>query len=280
VSHTAPTDHRLSCVLPAFNEAESVADTVVELAGVLARITREFEIIVVDDGSTDDTPRVVRDLCARVPGVSAVTHPVNRGYAAALLSGFAVATLPLVFFTDADGQFDPDDLALLLARIDAADIVVGYRVARQDPRLRLVLSRGFNLIVQRLVGVGLRDVNCAFKMMHREVLRTIPLEGPDFCINAELAAGARRAGLSIVEVGVRHRPRRAGKSAVRPFHVVTSVYGIVKLRRRLRRMPAATAAAMPATVSADTSAPSRRLAGAYRNSTRDVPAGTSTSRNT
>jgi glycosyltransferase involved in cell wall biosynthesis len=230
-------DQRVSCVVPAYNEADCLAHTLPELAAALTRLTREHEIIVVDDGSTDGTARVLAELAQRMP-LHVVTHGANRGYAAALLSGFARASFPLVFFTDSDGQFIPDDLALLLARIDAADIVVGYRVGRCDPWPRLLLSHGFNAIVRALLDVELRDVNCAFKLMRREVLRTLVLEGPDFCISSELAAGARRAGLTVLEVGVRHRRRRAGRSSVRPWHLLTSIYGIAMLRRRLRRLPA------------------------------------------
>ena len=256
-------DQRVSCVVPAYNEADSLPDTLPELAAALMRLTREHEIIVVDDGSTDGTARVLRELAQRMP-LHVVTHGANRGYAAALVSGFTRASFPLVFFTDADGQFMPDDLALLLARIDAADIVVGYRVERRDPWPRLLLSRGFNAIVRALLDVEMRDLNCAFKLMRREVLRTLVLEGPDFCINAEMAAGARRAGLTVVEVGVRHRPRRAGRSSVRPWHLLTSIYGIAMLRRRLQRLPAARAlvtpmgaASSPAPAQLDEGAPQR-----------------------
>src|SRR5262249_8705985 len=154
----------LSCVLPAYNEAESLAATVAGWTSTLATCTREYEVIVVDDGSTDDTPSVLRQLATRHPAMRILVHPTNRGYGAAIAYGFAQASFPLLFFTDADGQYEPHDVHLLLERIDEADLVVGYRFARAETGVRRLLSRGYNFVARHAVGASLRDINCAFKL--------------------------------------------------------------------------------------------------------------------
>jgi glycosyltransferase involved in cell wall biosynthesis len=233
-AHAPPSGRRVSCVLPAYDEAESLPQTVSEWDAALGRLAADHEIIVVDDGSTDDTGLVLRDLAARFARVRVVTHPTNRGYGAALVDGFERAAFPLLFFTDADGQYDPDDLRPFLERIDTADLVVGYRRHRADPAARSLLSRGYNLITRRMLGTSLRDVNCAFKLMRRDAYRRLRLASPGFGINAELALDARRAALAIVELPVRHRPRRAGRSTVRPFHSLAALSALVQIRARRR----------------------------------------------
>jgi dolichol-phosphate mannosyltransferase len=227
---------RVSCVLPAYNEAANLPATVAGWAAALERHTDDYEIIVVDDGSTDDTPAVLRELGARHPRLRVVSHGTNRGYGVAIANGFRHATLPLLFFTDADGQYDPEEISLLLARISDADLVIGYRKRRADPGFRYLLSRGYNLLVRRIVGVSLRDINCAFKLMHRRVFETLGIDARHFMVNAELAVRATAARMTIVEVAVGHQPRRAGRTSVRPHHVVSGIYGLVRLRLRDRRV--------------------------------------------
>jgi glycosyltransferase involved in cell wall biosynthesis len=227
--------HRVSCVFPARNEAECLAHTVAEWAEVLPSFTRDHELIVVDDGSTDGTPALLRELEARYPALRVFTHDRNLGYGAAIATGFARARFPLLFFTDADGQFDPADLRRLLERIGTADLVVGYREPRADPGLRRFVSGGYNAIARHMIGVPLRDINCAFKLLHRDTFARLGVESTDFVINADIAIAARRIGLTIAELPVRHRPRFAGRSTVRLMHVLTSLRGLARLRARERR---------------------------------------------
>jgi glycosyltransferase involved in cell wall biosynthesis len=235
--------HRVSCVLPAYNEAGSLAATIAEWAAMLDRCTGDYEIIVVDDGSTDATPLLLRDLGARYQRLRVLTHGRNLGYGASIANGFAQAVHPLLLFTDADGQYEPEDFPLLLERIDTADVAVGYRLQRTEAGVRHVLSRGYNLFARWLVGVSLRDLNCAFKIMHRDAFQRLGIESTGFAINAELAMKARYAGMTLVEVPVRHRPRHAGRSTVRPVHVLYALWGLAYLRARRGRMPARTRSA-------------------------------------
>jgi len=226
---------RVSCVFPARNEAASLAETVREWAATLDRWTTAYEIIVVDDGSTDDTATVLHDLSSRYPALRVITHGRNLGYGATIARGFAHATFPLLFFTDADGQYDSRDFPRLLDRIDDADVVVGYRRRRADPRVRDLASRGYNLLTRHLLGVPVRDVNCAFKLIQRDAFRALEIEATGFTVNAELVVRARTAGLRIVEMPVRHRARRAGRSTVRPVHVFVTIAGLARLCWRRRR---------------------------------------------
>jgi len=230
----------LSVVIPARDEEGCIASTVEHLHLELRLQNVPHEIIVVDDGSTDGTAALLRDLGAHDERLRVITHADNLGYGAAIAHGFARATFPLVCFSDADGQYDPEDVRAFLERIDGADLVVGYRVRRADSGLRRLLSNGYNVLARLLVGVPLRDLNCAFKLMHRDTFRRLGVESTGFIVNADLVVRARSAGLVIVEVPVRHRPRRAGRSTVRPFHVLSGLVGLAKLRLGQVRVSAQT----------------------------------------
>lgn len=205
----------ISVVLPAYNERPNLEVVVERAVAVLGELVPSFEVIVVDDGSTDGTGAVGRELVARHPGhVRLLTHPANRGYGAALRTGFGRARGELVFYTDADNQFDLAELEHFLPLVVEHDVVVGFRVYRYDPVLRSVLSWIYNRIVRIAFRVRVRDVDCAFKLFRREVLEKITIESDDFFVDAELVAKARRWNFRILEKGVRHYPRMAGETTV------------------------------------------------------------------
>jgi glycosyltransferase involved in cell wall biosynthesis len=220
----------VTCVLPAYNEAECLENTILEWAATLESCTRSFEILVVDDGSTDGSAELLRQLGRRVRTLRVITFETNRGYGAAIANGFAAASFPFACFVDSDGQYDPADLPIMLERMTGADLVVGYRVRRADSGLRRFLSNGYNALARAVIGVAVRDLNCAFKLMPADTLQRLGVTASDFLINADLVLRARNAGLVVAEVPVRHRYRRGGRSKVRPMHIVGALLGLAKLR--------------------------------------------------
>ncbi|MCA9174109.1 MAG: glycosyltransferase [Planctomycetales bacterium] len=209
----------LSLVIPAFNEAEVIEQAVTEATCALAGLVPQYEILVVDDGSTDATSALVEKICQRDSRVKLIRHVENQGYGAALRTGFAAATGDLVAFTDADCQFDLSELDRFLLLARSYDAVCGYRIDRKDGWLRCLYSVVYNLIVRLLLGIRVRDVDCALKVFRRECLLKTTIGTEGFLVNSDLLTQIRRAGGSIVEVGVSHRPRAAGRSTVSVRHV-------------------------------------------------------------
>ncbi len=207
---TARIPGSLSLVLPVHNEEENIRIVVERALEVLPQYADDFEIVPVNDGSRDDSPRILAELAAADPRVKPVHHKANRGYGAALTSGFRAATGDFVMFMDADRQFDIADLALLAPFVGRFDIVAGFRMERHDPLRRRVFAEIFNVTVRILFGVHLRDIDCAFKVFRGDLLRSIELTAPGALINTEIQAKARRQGATLEQVGVHHYPRIAG----------------------------------------------------------------------
>lgn len=223
---------RISVVLPAYNEQENIEKQVRAVDDVLREMRfDDYEILVVDDGSRDRTRSVVEELRAGVPNLKVLVHEKNLGYAKALRTGFTGAGMPLVFYTDSDNQFDVHELKNLLPSIDDYDIVTGFRIYRFDPFSRLVLSWGYNLIVRVLFRIRVRDVDCAFKLFRREIFDRIHIESKKFFVDTEILAKASKLGLKMTEIGVRHYPRTAGQSTVRPSHVLHTLLEIASMWR-------------------------------------------------
>ncbi len=207
-------DGSLSLIIPAYNEAGNIARAIAEADEALPGMVGAYEILVVDDGSRDDTAQVVAQAAATRPQVRLLRHETNRGYGAALRTGFEAARFDRVAFTDADCQFDLRDLAPLVALADRYPLAVGYRADRRDNWRRCLLSRGYNLLVRTLLGTHVRDCDCALKVFRKEALAQLLPEAAGFFVNAEMLARARQCGFPLAEVGVRHRPRYRGASKV------------------------------------------------------------------
>jgi glycosyltransferase involved in cell wall biosynthesis len=205
----------LSLILPAFNEEAGIAEAVREADEALARLAQAYEVLVVDDGSTDGTAAAVIEAARGRPHVRLLGHPRNRGYGAALRSGFEAARFDRIAFTDADCQFHLDDLAVLVPLTEHYPLAVGYRVNRQDPWRRRFISWGYNLLVRRLLGTRVRDCDCALKVFRREALANLLPESRGFFVNTEMLTRARQLGYPVAEAPVGHRPRRHGRSTVR-----------------------------------------------------------------
>jgi glycosyltransferase involved in cell wall biosynthesis len=215
----------LSLVLPAFNEAENIGPMLGLVLGELERLERPWEVIVVDDGSWDDTAARVQELALDYPNIVLIQHGRNLGYGAALRSGFAKARNELVFFTDADLQFQLFELAVLLEQIGGCALVAGYRSPRVDPLHRRLLGRLWSAAMNQFFGVGIRDVNCAYKLIRREALNTLSLRSSGAFINAEIVIGLRDAGFQVEECPVGHQPRPSGCQSGASWRVIVKALG-------------------------------------------------------
>ncbi|MFD3165278.1 glycosyltransferase family 2 protein [Herpetosiphon sp. NSE202] len=217
----------ITVALPAYNEAENIPAMVEEVVNTLESLGRTYEVIVVNDGSRDNTAAVVRELEARYPHVRLVDHEVNQGYGAAVWTGLTSAKTDLVFFTDADRQFDLGELPKLLAKIDQADLVVGYRSPRRDPLMRRLNGWGWSRLVTLLFGYTARDIDCAFKLMQRHVVDTLKdqVQSRGATFSAEFLVRAKRAGFRFEEVAINgHRPRVAGNPTGAKLSVILRAF--------------------------------------------------------
>lgn len=229
----------LSAFLPVHDERGNLRPQVAALLAILPRVARRWELVLVDDGSRDGSAALIDAVVREHPGtVRVVRHATNRGYGAALRSGFAAARFGHVFFTDADRQFDVAELPMLLEAIAEADVVVGYRARRADPAHRRALATLWNLAVRVGLGVPLRDVNCAFKLFRRDAIEGVVLDADGAAASAELMAAVFARGARVVEVAVSHRPRPAGMpSGGRPAVALRALRELWRLRRRLAAPP-------------------------------------------
>lgn len=224
----------LSVVLPALNEELNVGAMIEASLEVLPSLAEDYEVIVVDDGSRDGTAAVAEEWVERAhPAVRLLIHDRNLGYGAAIRTGLQHATKDLIFYTDADRQFDVGELAYFLPMAVDHDLVVGFRVYRYDAVLRAMISWVYNRIVAVLFRVRVRDVDCAFKLMRAEVRDKLPLQTDDFFIDTEIVASARKWNFRIGEKGVRHYPRVAGETTVAPSDVMRTLRTIARLWRRI-----------------------------------------------
>lgn len=225
----------LSVVMPAFNEEAVLPHSLAAAATALEALCRQWEIVVVDDGSTDSTAAVLAALMHHEPRIRVLVQDGNQGYGAALARGFAACRYEAVFYTDADAQFDLGELAQAWPLLADAHLVAGYRRDRQDSWLRKLASFVFNQLQSRVLGVEARDVDCAFKLFRRSYFEHVRLTSRRFVIDAEIYARCRRAGLRAVQLPVTHYPRAAGESTVRPAAVLRALADLRELVLVLRR---------------------------------------------
>jgi glycosyltransferase involved in cell wall biosynthesis len=229
-------DGKLSLVLPAHNEEENLRPVVERALEILPQHCRDWEIIVVNDGSRDRTGEIAAALEQANPNrVRLVTHSRNRGYGAALTSGFDAATGDYLMFMDSDRQFDIADIERLASFVGRYDIVAGYRIKRNDPWYRFAIGYTFNTIVMVLFGIFLRDIDCGFKIFRAGLLKGMELTSPGALINTEIHAKANRQGASLVEVGVNHYPRLVGEQSGASVRVILrAMLEIIKLWWRMQ----------------------------------------------
>jgi glycosyltransferase involved in cell wall biosynthesis len=203
----------LSVFFPAYNDSGTIASMVIRAVQAASRLTPDYEVIVVNDGSADGTAEIADELTRTYPHVRVVHHATNRGYGGALQSGFRAATKDLVFYTDGDAQYDPAEMDVLWARMSAdVDLVNGYKISRSDPMHRIVIGRLYHHIVSLLFGLTVRDVDCDFRLLRRSIFEKIRLEKASGVICLEMMKKIEDAGFRIAEVPVHHYHRAFGRS--------------------------------------------------------------------
>lgn len=217
----------LSVFFPLFNEEGNVEKLVENTLKVLEGLKlNDYEIILVNDGSTDNTAKVVDQLVSASKKIRAIHHKQNLGYGEALKSGFYNAKYDLIVYTDGDGQFDFSEVTKFFDKIGDYDLLIGYRIKRQDPLFRILFKKGWTFSLFLMYGLTLKDVDCGFKMIKREILEKIPkLESQrGAMINAEIAIKAKKYGFSVGQVGVNHYPRLSGKPTGASLNVIIRSY--------------------------------------------------------
>ncbi len=229
----------LSVFLPSHNEEGNVERVVGAYLAELPRVTDDYEVIVVDDGSRDRTGAIADRLADSDPHVKVVHHPVNRGYGGAVISGIRAASKPYVLLCDGDGQFDPADLERMTPFVPEYDVVAGRRARRADPLIRRINGMAWSELVRVLLGITISDIDCGFKLFKREKLEGMILRAHGAMISTELMARLAGRGAKVKEVDVQHLPRLTGeqsgaslKVVMRAFKELITLYQELKAERQ------------------------------------------------
>lgn len=221
----------LTVVIPAYNEAENIEKAVLGAQKVSKSYFKGYEIIVVDDASRDDTSRIVKQLGKKDPRVFVITHKENQGKAAALNTGFNAAKGKYLFYTDADNQYDINEIKKLRKLMFKADIVSGCRINKAISPLRKLASDVYNLIARVFFGIKAKDIECAFKIFRSEKLKRIEIESSNFMVETEILAKATRLGFNTIDFPVIHYPRTGGETSVSPLRdALRTVKGLIYLK--------------------------------------------------
>ena len=214
----------MSVFFPCYNEADAIETLVKKTIPVLTQLTNDFEIIIVNDGSADDTAQIADRLAAEHTTVKAIHHKKNSGYGAALQTGFRTATKELVFYTDGDAQFDITELVKLLPLIQTYDIVSCYRLDRKDPLIRKFNAFCWTTLVCLIFKMKIKDIDCAFKLFKRKIFDDLEMQSVGALIDAEILARATRKGYAITQIGVHHYPRTTGQQTGANINVILRAF--------------------------------------------------------
>lgn len=203
----------ISVFFPAYNDEGSIALMVERALALLPQFTDDYEVVVVNDGSSDGTAAVLDELARRYATVRVIHHPKNRGYGGALRTGFLNATKDLVFYTDGDGQYDVSELATLVPLLkEEVDVVNGYKLKRSDNRRRIVLGALYKFLARLLFRLPIRDVDCDFRLMRRSAIQSVELVSTSGVVCTEMVYKLHRAGYRFTETPVHHYARLHGAS--------------------------------------------------------------------
>lgn len=228
---------KLSVFFPAYNEAERIGETITKARDVLTKVAESWEIVVVNDGSTDETKKVAEGLAKKDSRIRVITHSPNKGYGAALKTGIYSAKYPWIAFTDSDGQFDFSELNKFIRKQKEtkAELVIGYYLKRRVPFYRKVNTFMWQVFVFLLFGLRVKDIDCGFKLFSKKVIDTIPkLESERGAfVSSEFLIKAQKSGFRIVEIGVHHFPARRVGTGANLKVIVGSFIDLFKLWRKL-----------------------------------------------
>lgn len=214
----------ISFFYPMYNEEKNVKKAIERAEKVLEEVASDYELIIVDDGSKDRTFEIAMNEAKRNPKIHPIKHEKNKGYGGALQTGFSASKMELVFFTDGDNQFNPDEIKLLLPHIEEYDFVIGYRIDRKDPLLRKLFGKGWTLVTRILLGVKVRDIDCAFKLFKRDIVKDIKITAHGAAINPEIMFKLIRKGYRFKEIGVHHFPRKEGEQTGANIKVILRAF--------------------------------------------------------
>jgi len=229
----------ISAVFPAYNDGGTIASMVAAAWIALNQVTDDYEIIVVNDGSSDYTATMLNEISVRYPELRVITHPSNLGYGAALRTGFSAASKDWVFYTDGDSQYNPLELVNLVRALrEGVDVVNGYKLTRNDSWMRIVIGRAYHYFVKFLFGIRIRDVDCDFRLIPRHILEEIELKSVSGAICLELVKKIEDAGYVFAEVPVNHYSRKYGVSQffvpwriVRTLRQLAGLYWMLVIRK-------------------------------------------------
>jgi glycosyltransferase involved in cell wall biosynthesis len=214
----------LSAFFPAHNEATNLPKLIEDAVNVFSQVAYKYEIIIVDDGSTDNTMKILDDISRKNPNLIVIRHEKNKGYGGAIRSGLSACRYEFIFFSDSDNQFDLSEITKLTQHVKKYDAVLGFRGKRRDPFIRKLNALGWKIINRLLLGVKVRDINCAFKLFRKSHITDLALISDGAMISAELLAFFDLKKLTVKEVEVSHYPRKSGQQTGANLKVIQKAF--------------------------------------------------------
>lgn len=229
----------LSIVYPAYNEQGNIEETILKSLEFAQKNSKDFEIIIVDDGSRDNTFKIANSIAKRNGHVKVLKNTKNLGYGATVWKGLRFAKKDLIFFSDSDQQFDINELKQFIPKTTRYDVVIGHRRKRQDPLMRKLNMWGWKIVIRLMLGLRTKDVDCAFKLFRREVIEKITIKSQGATFSAELIFKIKNMGYKILELPVSHYPRRAGSPTGAKVSVIkkafVEIWRVYKTNKKSKR---------------------------------------------
>lgn len=226
----------LSIFVPAFNEAGNIEACLKSANEIANQISDKYEILLVDDGSADQTIAIAKNLQAQNSNIKIVQHESNQGYGTALQTGIKNCQYEYIFFTDADLQFDLSELHSFLPYVPDFDVVIGYRYNRQDPFIRILNAKAWNLLIKLFFQLKIKDINCAFKLFKKEVIQKIDIHSKGAMVSAEILIKLRQHNVSIMELPVKHMPRKWGSATGAKISVILlAIKELIRIKQEKKK---------------------------------------------